>query len=183
MDIGETLYVTERKVWRAWLEAHHATAPEIWLVGYSKASGQPSLPYNDAVEEALCFGWIDSIVKKHGPESRAQRFTPRRPGSPYSEMNKARVRRLAEAGLMAPAGMETAHAVLDEPFEMPPDIIEALQTDEETWRNFEAFPESYKRIRIGWIDVARSRPEVFEQRLEYFLRMTAQNKRYGMVRE
>ena len=97
MDLGETLYVTEREAWREWLAAHHAAEAEIWLVYYRKGSGRPSLAYNDAVEEALCFGWIDSIVKKHGPESRAQRFTPRRRGSALSEMNKARVRRLVAA--------------------------------------------------------------------------------------
>jgi uncharacterized protein YdeI (YjbR/CyaY-like superfamily) len=182
MDIGETLYVTVRDEWRAWLRKHHGSRPEIWLVFYTKASKQPSLPYNDAVEEALCFGWIDSIVKKHGPESRAQRFTPRRAGSPLSEMNKARIRRLVEAGQMTKAGLDAVGAgVLDEPFEVPDDIVAALKADEETWRNFEAFPESYKRIRVGWIDAARIRADVFQQRLDYFLKMTKQNKRFGMV--
>jgi uncharacterized protein YdeI (YjbR/CyaY-like superfamily) len=181
MDIGETLYVTERGDWRAWLRKHHRKAPEIWLVFYTKASKKPSLPYNDAVEEALCFGWIDSIVKKLGAESRAQRFTQRRPGSPLSEMNKARVRRLVAQKRMTKAGLEAIGGLPDEPFEMPEDIIEALKADKETWRNFEAFPESYKRIRVGWIDAARVRPEFFKQRLDYFLKMTKQNKRFGMI--
>jgi uncharacterized protein YdeI (YjbR/CyaY-like superfamily) len=120
-------------------------------------------------------------MKPHVDGARAQRFTPRRPGSKLSEMNKERVRRLAAAGKMTPAGLEAAGDVLDEAFEVPPDILKALQADEQTWRNFEAFPESYKRIRIGWIDAARKRPDVLEQRLRYFLKMTAQNKRYGMV--
>ena len=97
MEIGKTLYVTKAAEWCRWLKKNHASEPEIWLVFHTKASGKASIPYNDAVEEALCFGWIDSIVKKHGPESRAQRFSPRRPKSPLSEMNKARVRRLSEA--------------------------------------------------------------------------------------
>jgi uncharacterized protein YdeI (YjbR/CyaY-like superfamily) len=181
MDIGETLYVTDRQDWRAWLHEHHRESPEIWLVFHTKASKKPSLPYNDAVEEALCYGWIDSIVKKHGPESRAQHFTPRRLGSPLSEMNKARVRRLVEQERMTEAGLEAAGLVLDEPFEIPQDIIEALKADPETWRSFQAFPESYKRIRVGWIDAARIRPQVFKQRLDYFVKMTKQNKRFGMV--
>ncbi len=181
MDVGETLYVSDRAQWREWLQKNHKQKPEIWLVFYTKASGKPSIPYNDAVEEALCFGWIDSIVKKLDADGRAQRFTPRRPNSPLSEMNKARVRSLVEAGMMTSAGLDAVGEVLDEPFLIPGDIFDALKTNAETWRNFEAFPESYKRIRVGWIDASRRRPDVFKQRLGYFVRMTAQNKRFGMV--
>ena len=180
MDIGETLYVTDAKAWRSWLQQHYETATEIWLVYYVKASGTPSIAYNDAVDEALCFGWIDSVVKKHGPESRAQRFTPRRPGSPVSPMNQERMRRMTEQNRMTPAGLAAGN-VLDQPFVIPDDILAALKADEQTWANFHAFPESYKRIRVGWIDGSRSRQDVFETRLRYFLRMTAQNKRFGMI--
>jgi uncharacterized protein YdeI (YjbR/CyaY-like superfamily) len=182
MEVGKTLRVTDRKRWRAWLEKHHDSEPEIWLVYPNKASGEKRLPYNDAVEEALCFGWIDSILKPVDSVHRAQRFTPRRKGSRLSAMNLERVRRLHAAGKMTPAGLAVIDpGVLDEPFEVPPDIREALKADPETWRNFEAFPESYKRIRIGWIDLARVRPDVFETRLRYFLKMTKAGKRYGMV--
>lgn len=181
VDIGKTLSPTSRAEWRAWLEANHATEPEIWLVSYSKASGKQSLPYNDAVEEALCFGWIDSTNKKHGPDSRAQRYTPRRKGSPWSEMNKARARFLIEQGLMTEAGMASGIDFLDESFEVAPDILAAISTDEETRRQFELLPESYVRIRVGWIEGARDRPAMFEQRLRYFLKMTKQGKRFGMV--
>jgi hypothetical protein len=181
MDIGKTLEVTERAAWRAWLEEHHASEREIWLVFHNKASGKASLPYADAVEEALCFGWIDSVNKKYGPDSRAQRFTPRRSGSGLSELNKERIRRLRDAGLMTEAGLLAVGGFVDEPFELAPDVLEALQADGETWRNFQAFPESYRRIRVGYIEGARRRPQVFQQRLSYFLRMTRQNKRFGSV--
>jgi uncharacterized protein YdeI (YjbR/CyaY-like superfamily) len=181
VDLGQTLEVGTAAEWRAWLEGNHDTEPEIWLVYHAKGSGRPSITYNDAVDEAICFGWIDSTVKKLDATRRAQRFTPRRPGRPLSEMNKVRVRRLVEAGRMTARGLRAAGDVLDEPFEVASDILERLQDDEETWRNFEAFPESYRRIRVGWIEMARNRPAVFEQRLRYFLRMTKQNKRYGMV--
>ena len=181
VEIGSTLDVATAKDWRAWLRKHHASEPEIWLVYHSKDSGRPSIPYSDAVDEALCFGWIDSTVKKYGPDSRAQRFTPRRPGSKLSEMNKARVRRLHEAGKMTKAGLEAAGDILDEPFEAPQDILKALRADEETWRNFQTFPDSYQRIRVGFIEMARNRPEVFQKRLAYLLKMTKANKRYGMV--
>src|SRR5205807_1161 len=104
MEIGDTLDVRTRAAWRAWLRRNHARKEEIWLVLHTKASGRPSIAYNDAVDEALCFGWIDSIVKKVGAQSRAQRFTPRRKGSPVSEMNKARARRLVRERRMTSAG-------------------------------------------------------------------------------
>lgn len=183
MDIGETLYVSDAASWRDWLEANHASMAEIWLIYYTKASGMASIPYGDAVDEALCFGWIDSIVKKHGPESRAQRFTPRRPGSRLSEMNKERARRMVAAGRMTLAGLDAIGGVLDEPFVIPGDILAVLQADEAAWRNFQAFPESYQRIRVGFVAGSRGRRDVFEQRLAYLVRMSAQNKRFGMLRD
>src|SRR2546422_9455122 len=102
---GPRLEVATRRAWRAWLHAHHRTAKEIWLVYYRKASGRPRIAYNDAVEEALCFGWIDSNQKGIDDERFAQRFTPRRRVGGLSEMNKHRVRRLVAEGRMTPAGM------------------------------------------------------------------------------
>jgi uncharacterized protein YdeI (YjbR/CyaY-like superfamily) len=181
VELGETLDVATAAEWHAWLQANHASAAEIWLIYHSKGSGMAGITYNDAVDEALCFGWIDSTVKKLDAATRAQRFTPRRPGSAVSEMNKVRVRRLVEAGRMTPAGLAAAGDVLDEPFEVAPDILSKLKADADVWRNFQTLPDSYRRIRIGWIEGARNRPPVFEQRLNYFLRMTRQGKRYGMV--
>jgi len=181
--LGETLYVSDAASWRAWLAANHDSADEIWLVYYTKASGMPSIPYGAAVDEALCFGWIDSIVKKYGPHSRAQRFTPRRPGSRLSEMNKERMRRMVAAGRMTPAGLAAAGDVLDEPFVIPDDILAALQADEAAWRNFQTFPESYQRIRVGFVNGSRNRQDVFEKRLAYLVRMSAQNKRFGMLQD
>src|SRR5256714_1698000 len=103
MKLGLTLDVRTRAAWRAWLLRNHARTKEIWLVYHAKAGGGSSIPYNDAVDEAICFGWIDSTVKKVGAHSRAQRFTPRRKGSPISEMNKARARRLVREGRRAGA--------------------------------------------------------------------------------
>ena len=116
MEVGKTLYVTQRSEWREWLSANHGTEKEIWLIGYRKEAGKPGLPYNDAVEEALCFGWIDSTMKKVDAERNAQRYTPRRPNSPLSEMNKERVRRLIAAGLMTPAGLAAAGDLSTENF-------------------------------------------------------------------
>ncbi len=181
MKLGKTLYVTNRKAWRAWLAKHHGKEKEIWLVYYRKPSGKPRIPYNDAVEEALCYGWIDSTVKKIDEESNAQRFTPRRSNSPLSEMNKERVRRLIKEGKMTPAGLLAAGDISTEKFSISSDILKALKADKEIWHNFQRFPESYRRIRVGWIEGARKRPEEFDKRLNYFLKMTAKNKKFGMV--
>jgi uncharacterized protein YdeI (YjbR/CyaY-like superfamily) len=104
MEITESIYLKDRKAWRAWLAKHHATKREIWLIYFKKGSGKPRVAYADAVEEALCFGWIDSIVKTMDAHRYAQRFTPRKPGSNWSGPNLERVRRLVAAGLMTPAG-------------------------------------------------------------------------------
>jgi len=182
MEIGKTVYFSNRAEWRKWLSKHHESEREIWLIYYRKDSGKARIPYNDAVEEALCFGWIDSILKKVDAESFAQRFSPRNPKSRWSEMNKERVRRLVEQGKMTEAGLAKLGGGVDDlPYEIPDDILEALKANEETWENFQRFPESYKRIRVGWIDGSRNNPEAFSTRLRYFLKMTKQNKRFGMV--
>src|SRR3954463_8628219 len=100
MDVGKTLYVKTRAEWRRWLAKHHAPAPEIWLIYYKKSSGKPRIPYNDAVDEALCYGWIDSLTKPIDDKRWAQRFTPRRKTSTLSDMNRERVRRLIAARRM-----------------------------------------------------------------------------------
>jgi uncharacterized protein YdeI (YjbR/CyaY-like superfamily) len=193
MKISTTLYVTHRTQWRAWLVKNHKTAPEIWLVYYKKSSGKPRIPYNDAVEEALCYGWIDSILKPIDQDCYAQRFSPRRKNSPLSEMNKERVRRLIKSKKMTRFGLDSIRQHLDQApakssrarqlkdFKLPDDILDALKADPIVWRNFKKFPKSYQHIRVGWIDGARKRPIEFQKRLRYFIKMTAQNKKFGMV--
>lgn len=181
MNIGKTLYVKNRRAWRSWLAKHHQTAAEIWLIYYKKGSGKPRIPYNDAVDEALCYGWIDSILKPIDDKKYAQRFSPRRKTSKLSEMNRERVRRMIKAGRMTKAGMAAIEHTGEGRSTLPTDILAHLKADPTAWKHFQKFPASYKRIRVGWIDAARHRREVFEQRLRYFLKMTAQNKRFGMV--
>src|ERR1044071_10304511 len=115
MEIGKTLRVTTRKAWRGWLEKNHARRKEIWLVYATKQSGKGRVAYSDAVEEALCFGWIDGIMKKIDENYFTQRFSPRRSAkSQLSETNKERVRRMIGAGLITPAGMETGRDRMNE---------------------------------------------------------------------
>jgi uncharacterized protein YdeI (YjbR/CyaY-like superfamily) len=182
MEIGKTLYFKDRDKWRSWLAKNHDKASEIWLITYKKHTGKPSVPYNDAVEEALCYGWIDSIVKRVDDDRTAQRYTPRRPKSQLSETNKERIRRLIDQGKMTRAGLEKIKDKMDEEIQVASDISKALKKDPTVWKNFQDFPDSYKRVRVGWIEGARNRPEVFKTRLNYFVKMTAKNKTYGMVR-
>lgn len=124
MEIGKTLYVTDRKEWRRWLASNHKKEPEIWLIYYKKDSGKLRIDYNHAVEEALCYGWIDSTVKSIDGEKFTQRFSPRKKDSHLSQMNRERVRKLVERGRMTEAGLAAiAHAYdpeKDEPSE--PDL-------------------------------------------------------------
>ncbi|TMG56160.1 MAG: hypothetical protein E6H84_04365 [Chloroflexi bacterium] len=179
-----TLTVKDRKEWAAWLRSHHRTAKEIWLVYHRKASGKPRIAYNDAVEEALRFGWIDSQQKGIDADRFAQRFSPRRPGSPWSEMNKARLRKLTAAGKMSAAGLVAAKGVrLRERFVVPRDIAAAIRADPTAARAFRALPRQYVRIRVGFIDAARNRPAEFRKRLRYFITMTARGNTFGYVKE
>lgn len=188
MNIGTTLYVTNRKAWRSWLAKNYATAPDIWLIFYKKGSGKPRISYNDAVEEALCYGWIDSILKSIDHECFAQRFSPRKPKSVLSDMNKERIRRLIAAKKMTPAGLAAishhlnSKSTLPARFVVPPDILLAIKENPVAWKHFKRYPLSYKRIRIGWIDAARGRSDVFKKRLKYFVNMCEKNKQFGMVR-
>ncbi len=194
MEITKTLTVKNRNQWRKWLEKNHHSANEIWLVYYRKQSGKPRIPYNDAVEEALCFGWIDSTVKILDTDRTVQRYTPRRKNSMLSEMNKERVRRLIKEGKMTPFGLESIKHHLEteknggdiklvlKDFVFPEDILNELKADPIVWQNFEKFPLHYKTIRIGWIDGARIRPDEFRKRLRYFIKMTSKNKMFGMMR-
>lgn len=183
MEVGETLYVTERAEWRAWLEEHSSSKEAIWLVYYRQDSGKPRIPYAIAVEEALCFGWIDGIVKKLDLERSAQRYTPRRKRSNWSELNKERVRRLLAAGQMTDAGMEAVGDALDEPFVFAKDVLKAIHSDKDAWKHYQTFSECYQRIRVGYIQEGRGNPEVFQQRLAHFIKMTAKGKKYGTYLE
>lgn len=179
MKITATFCPKNRKEWRKWLEKHHRSEKEIWLIYYKKNSEKPRIPYDHAVEEALCFGWIDGQVKGIDEEKYAQRFSPRRKGSNWSELNKERVRKLIKNKQMTAAGLEAyPHEHTAPKFEIPKDILKALKANKDAWENFQHLPESYKRIRIAWID-SSGIPEQKPKRLAYFIKMTAQNKKFG----
>jgi uncharacterized protein YdeI (YjbR/CyaY-like superfamily) len=175
----QTIYVTDRNAWRSWLEKNFTKAKEIWLVFPKKTSGQPRIPYNDAVEEALCFGWIDSTVKTLDAERTAQRFTPRNPKSGFSQPNKERLKWLSVHNKLHPLVQAKAKEILKEKFVFPADILAILKKDKIVWDNYRTFSPAYQRIRIAYIDGARERPDEFKKRLANFIAKTKQNKQIG----
>lgn len=180
MEITKTLYAKNRREWRTWLLKNHEKEKDIWLIYYKVHTGKPRVSYNDAVEEALCFGWIDSTAKTIDEERFAQRFSVRRPKSNWSEPNKERMKKLIKQKLMTSAGLK--YYVSNNSFKLPADILKEIKKDKKTWDNFQNFPKSYQTIRVGFIDGARKRPDEFKKRLKYFLKMTKQNKKFGMVK-
>lgn len=179
MEPSTTFYTSEREKWRAWLTENFEKEKEIWFVFPKKTSGEKGLSYNDAVEEALCFGWIDSTAKNLDAPQKIQRFSPRRKGSTYSRANIERLIWLESQGLIHPKVREAILDVISAPYEFPADLLEAIRRDKEAWENYEKFPEAYKRIRIAYIDGARKRPSEFEKRLENFIKKTKANKMIG----
>jgi uncharacterized protein YdeI (YjbR/CyaY-like superfamily) len=183
MNITQTFYAPDRQAWRLWLEEHYRTEKEIWLIYYRLGSAKPRIPYSDAVEEALCFGWIDSTQKSLDAERIVQKFSPRKPGSPYSQTNIERLRLLIEADKVMPEVLaaigDKLGAMLKQDIEIPADILHALQANEKTWLNFQTFSAPYRRIRIAYVDGARRRPVEFQKRLKTLVRMSEQNKLFG----
>jgi uncharacterized protein YdeI (YjbR/CyaY-like superfamily) len=179
MNITKTLTVVDRDDWRDWLRKHSKTEKEIWLIYDRKRTGRPRIPYNDAVDEALCFGWIDSTVKSLDEERLVQRFSPRNPKSAYSQANKERLRRMIARGRVRKDVAATLGNFVAEKFKIPADILKALKADKQAWENFRAFSGPYQRIRIAFINSARNRPAEFQKRLRHFLQMTGKNKLYG----
>ena len=175
----KTLYVSDRRKWRAWLRQHYKTEKEIWLVYYKKGSGTPRIEYNDAVEEALCFGWIDSIIHTIDEKRFAQRFSPRKPRSKYSPANKERLRNLLKQKKVIKEVRDSLGDILEEKFNIAEDILQELKSNKEAWKHFQKYSDPYKRIRIGFIEGARKRPAEFRKRLAYFIKMTEQNKQFG----
>lgn len=184
-----TLYIHDRAAWRAWLEENHAREREVWLVYYKKHTNRPRILYDDAVEEALCFGWIDSTVRRLDDDSYLQKFTPRKRKSNWCESNVKRARRLIAEGLMTKAGLDAiAEGALDVEFvprpqskevEVPRFVCDALKRTPKAWENFSTLAPSYRREYVNWINEAK-RDETRERRLREAARLLSENKKLGM---
>ncbi|MBX2874228.1 MAG: YdeI/OmpD-associated family protein [Saprospiraceae bacterium] len=187
MEITEVYYPKVRSEWRAWLEQNHTEKKEIWLRRFKKATGKACITYDELVEECLCFGWIDGVVKKLDEESNVQRITPRRKKKTFlSELNRQRVWKLQALGLMTEAGIIPIKDQIGSPkdaFAVPEWIQKQLQ-EADLSEKFEAFPLMYKRLKIGWIlEASKYRPEESQRRLNYLIKMTGKDKMYGTIPE
>ncbi|MBP5269555.1 MAG: YdeI/OmpD-associated family protein [Clostridia bacterium] len=170
------LRCSDRSEWRRWLSEHFETDSEVWFFFPSKDSGETGVSYNDAVEEALCFGWIDGRAGTLDASHGLRRFTPRRKGSLYSRPNIERLILLDSQGAIHPKIRPSVVSVIAEPFVFPEDITDALRGDAEAWKNYNSFSEPYKRIRVAYIDAARKRPDEFARRLSSFIKSCRENK-------
>ncbi|MCF8371255.1 MAG: YdeI/OmpD-associated family protein [Bacteroidales bacterium] len=176
MEIINPIYFTDRKQWRAWLWENFDKEKEVWLIYPHKDTGKARILYNDAVEEALCFGWIDSTIKSYNEVNSAQRFTPRRPKSTFSQPNKERLKWLAKHNMLYPTIEDSIKDILEEEYVFPDDIIAAIAKDKKAWANFIKFPEAYRRIRVAYIEASRNSMEHFNKRLAHFIKSTRENK-------
>ncbi|MEK3757038.1 YdeI/OmpD-associated family protein [Paenibacillus sp. FSL P4-0338] len=178
MSIENRLEATSREELRDWLMANSTTEGSCWIeVSLKPLPG--TILYLDAVEEALCFGWIDGVKKAAADSKLIQRLSPRSKRSSWTELNKERVRRLEKLGLMRAEGRRCLPDMDEEAFRIDPVIEQRLKADEQVYRHFLAFPALYQRVRIDTIQSYIRQPELFERRLDKFIENTRVNKMYG----
>ena len=185
------LYVKNRVEWRKWLEENHSMMEGIWLIYYKKPSGKPRIPYNEAVEEALCFGWIDSKIKRVNDDYYMQWFTPRRPGSRWSKLNMSRVQKLITEGRMSLAGLAAYNETTRKPeliydiksesnLSVPDDLIEALKNNIAAYSNFINFSPSSRKLYVLWLNSAK-RAETRQSRITIIVERSEKNIRAGIM--
>lgn len=187
---GEPAHFPSAAAFRRWLERHHATAPEIWVGFYNKRSGRGGLAYQDAVEQALCFGWIDGIARKIDEERHAQRFTPRRPRSQWSAINVRRYEALQADGQVRPAGAaafaawngtKAAYSFENRETTLAPALRAQFTRRARAWRWFTAAPPGYQRTAVFWVMSAK-RPETRQRRLETLITDSEAGLRIRLLR-
>ena len=187
----KTLYVKDRVAWRDWLKKNHTSENEIWLIYYKKHTGKPRIPYDDAVEEALCFGWIDSLVKTIDDEKYMQKYSPRKKSSVWSEYNVKRCEKMIKEDKMTDAGLKLIEEakksgkwqqayISKKIFEMPDALEIALKKDKTAWANFNNFAPSYKNNYIHWV-ISAKREETKNNRIAEVVKRSALNKKPGML--
>ena len=186
----ETLEVGSRAEWRRWLARNHARNAGVWLVFRKAHAGGPGLSYDDSVEEALCFGWIDSLIRRIDESRYARKFTPRKPGSRWSKSNKARARKMIEAGLMQPPGLALVEearaggewAAADAPPpapSMPAELAEALQAHRGAKAGFDSLPPSLGKQYMAWVGSAK-RADTRVRRAKELAAVLARGERLGL---
>ena len=181
----KTLDARNRKQWREWLGKHHDSESEIWLVFQKRHTGRPTIAYDEAVDDALCYGWIDSLIKRLDDDRYARKFTPRKPDSRWSTANRKRYADLKASGLLMRAGLERAptdrsgDAPGPSPSKVPQYIEQALRSRPAAWSYFESLAPSYRRMHIAWIDSAK-RQETKTRRLQEVIGLLAVGKKLGL---
>lgn len=185
-------HAKNRKEWRQWLTKNHRSEKSVWLIIYHKSSATPSVYYEEAVEEAICFGWIDSIAHKRDAESKYQFFAVRKPKSNWSKANRERAEKMIEKKQMKPAGQAmidlakkngTWTALVDvQNSVIPPDLQQAFNKNKTAFKNFQAFPPSSKRIILEWILNAK-KPETREQRIKQTVELAEKNIKANHYRQ
>jgi uncharacterized protein YdeI (YjbR/CyaY-like superfamily) len=179
-----------REQWRNWLAKNHAKETEVWLVFLKQHTGNSNVSYNDAVEEALCFGWIDGVKRSIDEDRYMHRFTPRKSDSKWSKLNKERAQRMLKAGQMAPAGEKSIELAKKnrkwaEPvsartnFSMPPELNARLKRNKKAATFFASLAPSYQRQYIAWIATAK-RPETKNRRLDEAVKLLKRGEKLGM---
>lgn len=191
MDNKDQLMFRNRDEWRSWLEQNHDKSDGIWVIYYKKHTGKESLSYNEGVEEALCFGWIDSQIKSIDSQMYMQKYTPRRKGSVWSETNRKRVQKMTEAGKMKQAGLKMVEIAKnngqwDKAYgktpdsEMPGDLKNALEENPKAMENFYKFAPSHQRMYIHWLNSAQ-REETRFKRIDKIVKLAEQGKKPGII--
>ncbi len=178
------LYVRTRERWRQWLAKHHVSSPGIWLVRHKQHTGIDSMPYEDLVSEALCFGWVDSLIKRLDNDRYAIKVTPRKLTSKWSDINRRRWKELKAAGLLAPAGLGAAptanrygaHSPIPQ---LPAYVAKAIKTNPKAWQFFQQLAPTYRRDFVVWIHTAK-RPETREKRIRESIALLAAGKKLGL---
>jgi uncharacterized protein YdeI (YjbR/CyaY-like superfamily) len=179
-----TLEVRSRRQWRAWLAKHHTSSSGVWFVFYKAHTAIKSVRYEDTVREALCFGWIDSLVKRLDDDRYALKVTPRRPTSKWSDINRKRWSELKAAGLLTSAGLAAAptnNTYAPRPIipDLPVYIAKALKAHPKAWEFFRELAPTYRRDFVVWIHIAK-RPETRERRIRESIALLAAGKRLGL---
>ena len=190
LETMKQVYVKTRKAWRGWLNKNHDKSNGIWLVFYKKHTGKATLEYDEAVEEALCFGWIDSIIKKIDDEKFVRKLTPRKADSQWSELNKKRIMKLKKQGLLTEAGIVKVQEAKASglwnkpdsqklPSSLPRDLESALAKNKKAKNFFDQLAPSYQKRFIGWISTAK-RQETKERRLREAIVLLEKGEKLGM---
>jgi uncharacterized protein YdeI (YjbR/CyaY-like superfamily) len=179
-----TLHAPDPKQWRAWLVRHHQSSAGVWLVFYKDHTGVPSISYEDSVREALCFGWVDSLIKRLDDDRYARKFTPRKPTSKWSDSNRKRWAELQAAGLLTAAGL--AAAPTDNRYEprpaipdLPAYIAKAFKTSPNAWAFFQELAPTDRRYFVGWIHTAK-RPETRDDRIRQSIALLEARQKLGL---